>query len=162
MRGWTPYQLQLLEVGYNTMTNAELAKRVGKSASRVGAMKSKLRKVKFERVLWSQDEIEFLQKNYQKLNDSAIGFILNRTRNSVKEKMHQLNLSRDKKGARIQQAQGLITFTQAFNKIQREVEAPPALQQIDLGNGQYMLVPEGTPQSIIDAKKKKHIYKINI
>ena len=163
---WPQFDKLKLETLAKDKTNSELESIFKRSYYSVVKQKQHLKLLKQPHRSWEPKEVEFLELNYLTVNDTGLGTILNRSRHSIRWKLERLNLKRNAKAFKLHKAMHLVKFTAHYNpnqlKLEFEQEEKPKVQRIDIGNGQYILVPEGMPQHIIDTKKKVALYKINL
>lgn len=102
--GWTKEMDQFLQDHFDEMTNAELAKELGLKLTSVRTRLYSLGLKRQEMEYWTDEQIEFLKENYQKIGDTEMADIFELkwhkakgwTKKHIEKKRRYLKLKRNK------------------------------------------------------------------
>lgn len=91
--GWTEEQLQILKANIGKMTDAEIGKKISKSAGAVKSMRHKIggKAPVHPSARWSKEETDFLRNAYKNgISARRIGQLLGKSKRAIDSKIHEL------------------------------------------------------------------------
>lgn len=96
---WSDDEVQFLKENYNDFSNSQLSNKMGRSPSSIEKKLKRLGLKKSSRsfsMKWSDDDINFLKKNYSKMTNKELSEILRRSPKTILNRASKMGLSKDK------------------------------------------------------------------
>ena len=93
--GWTEEQLQILKANIGKMTDAEIGKKISKSAGAVKSMRHKIggKDPVYPSARWSKEETDFLRTAFKNgISARRIGQLLSKSKRAIDSKIHELRV----------------------------------------------------------------------
>ena len=99
-RPWTEKEKTFLRENYATMTDVEIARKLGRGALQVRRKRQRLDMYRDRRPQWTETDRKFLRKNVAVMTDEQIAENLGKPRSGVRHMRQRMNLGSAKRPAR--------------------------------------------------------------